>query len=173
MTDRAFFYDWLIVDVIFDEPRTFDPLNVQICDPARPTTCVSGGPGRRRWEFMALPANRSTSSTTRPPPGDCSNHGTPARTTPASSAMPSTASRPAGYRNGGEVEYCSPATPPTRHHRSPGKACAPACATPPTWHGSSTACSTAPRPTRSSTPMAPSERPTWKPSSSSPSRWAR
>ena len=55
MTDRAFFYDWLIVDVIFDEPRTFDPLNVQICDPARPTTCVSGGPGRRRWEFMALP----------------------------------------------------------------------------------------------------------------------
>jgi flavoprotein hydroxylase len=55
MTDRAFFYDWLIVDVIVDEPRTFDPLNVQICDPARPTTCVSGGPGRRRWEFMALP----------------------------------------------------------------------------------------------------------------------
>jgi 2-polyprenyl-6-methoxyphenol hydroxylase-like FAD-dependent oxidoreductase len=55
MIDRAFFYDWLIVDVIFDEPRVFDPLNVQICDPARPTTCVSGGPGRRRWEFMALP----------------------------------------------------------------------------------------------------------------------
>jgi 2-polyprenyl-6-methoxyphenol hydroxylase-like FAD-dependent oxidoreductase len=55
MADRAFFYDWLIVDVIFAEPRMFDPLNVQICDPARPTTCVSGGPGRRRWEFMALP----------------------------------------------------------------------------------------------------------------------
>ena len=55
MTDRAFFYDWLVVDVIFDEPRVFDPLNVQICDPARPTTVVSGGPGRRRWEFMALP----------------------------------------------------------------------------------------------------------------------
>ena len=55
MTDRAFFYDWLIVDVIYAEPRTFDPPNVQICDPARPTTVVSGGPGRRRWEFMALP----------------------------------------------------------------------------------------------------------------------
>jgi 2-polyprenyl-6-methoxyphenol hydroxylase-like FAD-dependent oxidoreductase len=55
MIDRAFFYDWLIVDVVFDEPRVFDPINMQVCDPARPTTVVSGGPGRRRWEFMALP----------------------------------------------------------------------------------------------------------------------
>jgi len=55
MTDKEFFYDWLVVDVIFDEPRVFEPLNVQICDPARPTTVVSGGPGRRRWEFMSLP----------------------------------------------------------------------------------------------------------------------
>jgi flavoprotein hydroxylase len=53
--DRGFFYDWLIVDLVLDEPRVFDPLNVQICDPARPTTAVSGGPGRRRWEFMRLP----------------------------------------------------------------------------------------------------------------------
>ena len=53
--DRGFFYDWLIVDVILDEPRVFDPINLQICDPARPTTAVSGGPGRRRWEFMRLP----------------------------------------------------------------------------------------------------------------------
>jgi 2-polyprenyl-6-methoxyphenol hydroxylase-like FAD-dependent oxidoreductase len=55
MVDKAFFYDWLVVDLIFHEPRDFDPPNVQICDPARPTTVVSGGPGRRRWEFMALP----------------------------------------------------------------------------------------------------------------------
>ena len=55
MVDLGFFHDWLIVDVILSEPRVFDPLNVQICDPARPTTMVSGGPGRRRWEFMALP----------------------------------------------------------------------------------------------------------------------
>jgi flavoprotein hydroxylase len=55
MVDRAFFYDWLIVDLVLHEPRVFDPVNVQICDPARPTTAVSGGPGRRRWEFMALP----------------------------------------------------------------------------------------------------------------------
>ncbi len=53
--DLGFFYDWLIVDVILDAPREFDPLNVQICDPVRPTTAVSGGPGRRRWEFMRLP----------------------------------------------------------------------------------------------------------------------
>ena len=53
--DRGFFYDWLIVDVVLDEPRVFDPINLQVCDPARPTTVVSGGPGRRRWEFMRLP----------------------------------------------------------------------------------------------------------------------
>jgi flavoprotein hydroxylase len=54
MTDLGFFYDWLIVDVVLHEDRVFDPLNLQICDPARPTTVVSGGPGRRRWEFMRL-----------------------------------------------------------------------------------------------------------------------
>ncbi len=55
VVDLGFFYDWLIVDVVLDEPRVYDPLNLQICDPARPTTAVSGGPGRRRWEFMRLP----------------------------------------------------------------------------------------------------------------------
>jgi 2-polyprenyl-6-methoxyphenol hydroxylase-like FAD-dependent oxidoreductase len=54
-TDLGFFYDWLIVDVILNEPRVYDPINVQVCDPSRPTTAVSGGPGRRRWEFMRLP----------------------------------------------------------------------------------------------------------------------
>ena len=53
--DRGFFYDWLIVDVILNEQRVFDPPNLQVCDPVRPTTAVSGGPGRRRWEFMRLP----------------------------------------------------------------------------------------------------------------------
>lgn len=55
VVDRGFFYDWLIVDVVLNEPRVFDPVNLQVCDPARPTTAVSGGPGRRRWEFMRLP----------------------------------------------------------------------------------------------------------------------
>jgi 2-polyprenyl-6-methoxyphenol hydroxylase-like FAD-dependent oxidoreductase len=55
MEDHGFFYDWLIVDVALREPRVFDPVNLQVCDPRRPTTVVSGGPGRRRWEFMCLP----------------------------------------------------------------------------------------------------------------------
>jgi 2-polyprenyl-6-methoxyphenol hydroxylase-like FAD-dependent oxidoreductase len=55
VTDLGFFFDWLIVDVLPHEPRVWNPLNIQICDPARPTTLVSGGPGRRRWEFMRLP----------------------------------------------------------------------------------------------------------------------
>jgi 2-polyprenyl-6-methoxyphenol hydroxylase-like FAD-dependent oxidoreductase len=55
VTDLGFFYDWLIVDVILDEPRVFDPINLQVCDPERPTPAVSGGPGRRRWEFMRRP----------------------------------------------------------------------------------------------------------------------
>ena len=55
VTDLGFFYDWLIVDLALHEPRVFDPVNVQVCEPGRPTTVVSGGPGRRRWEFMRLP----------------------------------------------------------------------------------------------------------------------
>ncbi len=55
VTDLGFFYDWLIVDVVLNEARRFDPVNLQVCDPVRPTTVVSGGPGRRRWEFMRLP----------------------------------------------------------------------------------------------------------------------
>jgi flavoprotein hydroxylase len=55
LVDLGFSSDWLIVDVVLDHHRVFDPLNQQVCDPARPTTAVSGGPGRRRWEFMRLP----------------------------------------------------------------------------------------------------------------------
>jgi 2-polyprenyl-6-methoxyphenol hydroxylase-like FAD-dependent oxidoreductase len=55
VTDLGFFFDWLIVDLVPREPKRWSPVNIQICDPARPTTLVSGGPGRRRWEFMRLP----------------------------------------------------------------------------------------------------------------------
>ncbi len=53
--DLGFHFDWLVVDVFPGDPRWDGPLNWQLCDPARPTTVVSGGPGRRRWEFMRLP----------------------------------------------------------------------------------------------------------------------
>ena len=53
--DLGFQFDWLVVDVLPSDPAWSGPLNWQLCDPARPTTLVSGGPGRRRWEFMRLP----------------------------------------------------------------------------------------------------------------------
>lgn len=55
MTDKGFFYDWLIVDMIPRGEYEMSPAQWQLCDPKRPTTIVPGGPGRRRWEFMALP----------------------------------------------------------------------------------------------------------------------
>ena len=78
MTDRAFFYDWLVVDVIFDEPRVFDPLNVQICDPARPTTVRVGRTGTAPVGVHGA-ARRvdRRARTTRPRRGGCSNRGTP------------------------------------------------------------------------------------------------
>jgi resorcinol 4-hydroxylase (NADPH) len=58
LTDLGFLFDWLVVDVIPHEQREWNPRNLQVCDPLRPTTVVSGGKGRRRWEFMRLPDER-------------------------------------------------------------------------------------------------------------------
>jgi 2-polyprenyl-6-methoxyphenol hydroxylase-like FAD-dependent oxidoreductase len=55
MHDLGFAFDWLVVDVIPQTERVWEPKTWQLCDPARPTTIVPGGPGRRRWEFMLLP----------------------------------------------------------------------------------------------------------------------
>ena len=53
--DYQFDEPWLVVDVkVLPGARTPD-VNLQICDPARPTTCVLSGQGRHRWEFMLLP----------------------------------------------------------------------------------------------------------------------
>ena len=55
LTDMKFQYDWLVVDITPDEMPTYKTAHYQVCDPRRPTTVVPGGPGNRRWEFMALP----------------------------------------------------------------------------------------------------------------------
>eukprot|EP01042_Synura_sphagnicola_P014215 gene14215-18006_t len=58
LQDLGFSAEWLVVDVLPAGPNTKLPVDddimLQVCDPRRPTTVVSGGPGRRRWEFMAL-----------------------------------------------------------------------------------------------------------------------
>jgi 3-(3-hydroxy-phenyl)propionate hydroxylase len=53
--DLGFEEPWLVVDVLVDDPARLPSANLQICDPARPTTCVLMGEGRHRWEFMILP----------------------------------------------------------------------------------------------------------------------
>jgi 2-polyprenyl-6-methoxyphenol hydroxylase-like FAD-dependent oxidoreductase len=55
MSDLDFAFDWLVVD--FEQPsgRVWDPYHAQYLDPARPTTVVSVGRDRRRFEFMLLP----------------------------------------------------------------------------------------------------------------------
>jgi resorcinol 4-hydroxylase (NADPH) len=57
-TDLGFLFDWLVVNIIPHEQRALNPRNLQVCDPARPTTVISGGKGRRRWEFMRLQGER-------------------------------------------------------------------------------------------------------------------
>lgn len=58
ITDLGYFHDWLVIDLLMHAPLDqfdFSPAAWQLCDPARPTTLVPGGPGRRRFEFMRLP----------------------------------------------------------------------------------------------------------------------
>ena len=141
VTDLGFFFDWLIVDVIPHEPRVWQPLNVQICDPARPTTLVSGGPGRRRWEFMRLPGesieelnNEETAWRLLAPWGVPRRERDPRA--PRRLQVPGALGGPLARA----AACSSPATPPTRCRRSPARACARASATPPTSPGSSTWC---------------------------------
>jgi 3-(3-hydroxy-phenyl)propionate hydroxylase len=53
--DYQFDEPWLVVDVRAPAGCKVPAVNIQLCDPARPTTCVLSGPGRHRWEFMLLP----------------------------------------------------------------------------------------------------------------------
>lgn len=53
--DYGFDEPWLVIDAQVKRPDRLPSLNLQICDPERPTTCVLMGPGRHRWEFMVRP----------------------------------------------------------------------------------------------------------------------
>ncbi len=52
LDDYQFDEPWLVVDVHVGANARLPAENLQICDPAGPTTCVLMGPGRHRWEFM-------------------------------------------------------------------------------------------------------------------------
>lgn len=55
MSDYGFDEPWLVIDAVVSDPSRLPSVNLQICDPARPTTCVLMSKGRHRWEFMLLP----------------------------------------------------------------------------------------------------------------------
>jgi 3-(3-hydroxy-phenyl)propionate hydroxylase len=55
LDDYQFDEPWLVLDVLVGPEAQMPAENLQICDPARPTTCVLMGPGRHRWEFMLMP----------------------------------------------------------------------------------------------------------------------
>ena len=53
--DLQFDEPWLVVDALVQDASRLPDINLQICDPVRPTTCVLMGEGRHRWEFMLNP----------------------------------------------------------------------------------------------------------------------
>ncbi len=54
---KDFYFDepWLVLDARIADESGFPTLNLQFCDPMRPTSFVHMGPGRLRWEFMLKP----------------------------------------------------------------------------------------------------------------------
>ncbi|MDO8297587.1 MAG: bifunctional 3-(3-hydroxy-phenyl)propionate/3-hydroxycinnamic acid hydroxylase [Caulobacter sp.] len=55
MSDYGFDEPWLVIDAVVSDPSRLPTANLQICDPARPTSCLVMSQGRHRWEFMLLP----------------------------------------------------------------------------------------------------------------------
>jgi 3-(3-hydroxy-phenyl)propionate hydroxylase len=55
LDDLEFDEPWLVIDAIVHDASRLPDINLQICDPERPTTCVAMGSGRHRWEFMLKP----------------------------------------------------------------------------------------------------------------------
>ncbi len=60
-TDLGFDESWLVIDTLVKDASRLPDCNLQICDPARPTTCVLMGSGRHRWEFMLLDGETAAS----------------------------------------------------------------------------------------------------------------
>jgi 3-(3-hydroxy-phenyl)propionate hydroxylase len=54
-TDLGFDEPWLVIDTIVQDFSRLPGVNLQICNPERPTTTVRMGEGRHRWEFMIKP----------------------------------------------------------------------------------------------------------------------
>lgn len=52
MEDLGFDEEWLVIDALVKDFERLPKVNLQICDPVRPTTCVLMGSSRHRWEFM-------------------------------------------------------------------------------------------------------------------------
>lgn len=55
LDDLQFDEEWLVIDTIVHDCERLPKASLQICDPARPTTCAPMGSGRHRWEFMLKP----------------------------------------------------------------------------------------------------------------------
>lgn len=55
LDDLQFDEPWLVVDALVHDYEKLPLVNLQVCDPVRPTTCVLMGSGRHRWEFMLIP----------------------------------------------------------------------------------------------------------------------
>jgi 3-(3-hydroxy-phenyl)propionate hydroxylase len=47
--------DWLVVDIVADDPAELPSVTMQVCDPKRLTTYICGKDPFRRWEFRLLP----------------------------------------------------------------------------------------------------------------------
>jgi 3-(3-hydroxy-phenyl)propionate hydroxylase len=63
--DLGFDEPWVVIDTKLGAPIGLpEHVAYQFCNPARPTTCVPAGPGRRRWEFMLLPGETRESIST-------------------------------------------------------------------------------------------------------------
>lgn len=55
LEDLNFNEPWLVVDILVNETAHLPEVNIQNCDPARPSTYVRGPGMLRRWEIMLLP----------------------------------------------------------------------------------------------------------------------